>query len=249
MTKLLDPPKAKPKEPTHDPGPAPARPWRTAPDVPPALDLTKSVRQLLIEDAARGEAEIVPLPVEVYESIVRAGWEDTSVELLDGLLIRKDRGDTQGKGNMVGQGEDHAIGVTLLARLLPTPAEAHGGHFRGQVPNRLPSGSEPEPDGMIVRGEIRAYRRRPPTPADCSCVIEVSDSSLRRDRTRKLRLYAAAGVPQYVIENLVDEVLEVRERPRGQDYEDLVVVGRGGSVGLLMPDGSRVSVAADDLLP
>ena len=246
MTKLLDPPKAKPKEPTHDPGPAPANSWLAEPDVMPEIDTSKSVRQLLIEEAARGETEIVPLPVRWYEELAKAGWEDKSVELLDGLLIRKIRG---GDEDEMGHGSRHFTAVSLFSHVLGPLAAQHGGHVRTQGPNRQPHGSEPEPDGMIVRGAIRDYCDQNPTPADCPCVVEVADTSLRRDRTHKLQLYAAAGIPQYVIENLNRDTLEVYEQPSGGTYARRTVVGRGGSVAFLMPDGSRVSVAADDLLP
>jgi hypothetical protein len=45
------------------------------------------------------------------------------------------------------------------------------------------------------------------------CVIEVSDSSLPRDRGYKLGLYANAGIAMYVIVNLLDRKLEVYRSP------------------------------------
>ena len=43
-------------------------------------------------------------------------------------------------------------------------------------------------------------------------MIEVADSSLHRDRGTKQRIYADAGIPQYVIVNLIEQVVEVYER-------------------------------------
>jgi hypothetical protein len=57
------------------------------------------------------------------------------------------------------------------------------------------------------------YRGRHPGPNDIAAVIEVADSSLDFDRTTKHRLYAAAGIPIYWIANLIDNVVEVYERP------------------------------------
>ena len=52
--------------------------------------------------------------------------------------------------------------------------------------------SEPEPDVAVVRGGIRDYRDARPTAA--LLVVEVSDDSLRRDRTTKQRPIPKAGI-------------------------------------------------------
>jgi hypothetical protein len=41
--------------------------------------------------------------------------------------------------------------------------------------------SEPEPDGMTVRGERRQYGKRHPTAQDVVLVVEVADLTLQRD--------------------------------------------------------------------
>ena len=46
-------------------------------------------------------------------------------------------------------------------------------------------------------------------------MIEVSDATLRRDRTLKLTIYARARIPVYWIVNLVDNRLEVYSDPFG----------------------------------
>jgi Uma2 family endonuclease len=50
-------------------------------------------------------------------------------------------------------------------------------------------------------------------------VVEVADTSLRKDR-RKSRTYAAAGVPEYWIVNLVDVVVEVYAGLSGGKYTE-----------------------------
>jgi hypothetical protein len=234
--------------------PAPARQtpqesWLDEPNVMPTIDTSRTVRQVLIEQAARGEAEIVPLSVEHYDLLVEAGWQDSSVELLDGLLVRKIR-EGRGKGEEhMGQGELHWTAIALLNHVLTPLVLQHEGHLRSQGPARHASGSEPEPDGMVLRGGLRDYLERNPEASDCSCIIEVADSSLRLDRTIKLREFALAGVRQYVIVNLVDRVLEVHEQPAGEIYDVRRVIEIDGRIDILMPDGQRVAVAAADLLP
>ncbi len=54
-------------------------------------------------------------------------------------------------------------------------------------------------------------------------IVEVSDTTLGRDRGRKKRLYARAGIPIYWIVNLIDTVVEVYTNPNGSsrspDYQ------------------------------
>jgi Uma2 family endonuclease len=55
-------------------------------------------------------------------------------------------------------------------------------------------------------------------------VIEVSDTSLRFDRTTKLRLYARVGIPEYWIVDTNGRQVEVCRNPAGEGYEERAVV-------------------------
>ena len=66
--------------------------------------------------------------------------------------------------------------------------------------------SEPEPDLAIVR--VGRYDQRHPAANGIAVVVEISDSSLARDRSTKQRIYAAAGVPRYLIVNIGSGVME-----------------------------------------
>ena len=57
--------------------------------------------------------------------------------------------------------------------------------------------SRPEPDFAIVRGDESDFDTVHPGPNDVALVIEVSDSSLERDRVQKGRIYSKAGIPIY----------------------------------------------------
>ena len=109
-------------------------------------------------------------------------------------------------------GVEHALIIMRLAKLSGL-FEPLGCHMRSQQPITIPPRDEPEPDAAIVRGSLEDYSDRHPGPSDILCVIEVADSSLPRDRGYKLRLYANAGIPMYVIVNLLDRVVEVYEEP------------------------------------
>lgn len=131
-------------------------------------------------------------------------------ELLDGQIVRKiraARGD-----NLMTVGIEHALIVKRLAKLTNL-FEPFGCHLISQQPITLPPRDEPEPDAAVIRGTVEDYSERHPGPADILCVIEVADSSLSRDRGYKLQLYANAGIPMYVIVNLVDRAVEVYRQP------------------------------------
>lgn len=78
--------------------------------------------------------------------------------------------------------------------------------------------SEPEPDLMLLRPPLSAYKDRDPYPEDVFLIIEVSDSTLAQDRSLKVPLYAKAGIPEIWIVNLLEEKLEVYRAP---SYEPL----------------------------
>jgi Uma2 family endonuclease len=57
-----------------------------------------------------------------------------------------------------------------------------------------------------------------PRPEDVFLLIEISDSTLAYDRGRKLSAYAQAGVHEYWIVNLQDDVIEVFREPVAGKY-------------------------------
>src|SRR5580658_715321 len=68
----------------------------------------------------------------------------------------------------------------------------------------------PEPDFHLFDVPIGTPRDRLPLPI---LVIEVSDTTYRRDSGSKLRLYARAGIADYWIVNLRDNRVEVYREP------------------------------------
>jgi Uma2 family endonuclease len=103
----------------------------------------------------------------------------------------------------------------------------------------------------VVRGKNRDYVRlgRPPEPADVCLVIEVSDSSLSRDRAQKYRAYANGAIPVYWIVNLVDRKVEVYTQPSAGGYQSRHEFGPAQHVPVMI-DGANVGqIAVDDIVP
>ena len=98
----------------------------------------------------------------------------------------------------------------------------------GQGPARLAVDSVPEPDLALLR--LRSYRASSPRPDDVLLVVEVAESSLRYDRTTKLRLYARAGVQEYWVVSVAGEWIEVYRSPEGDGYRERRRAGLGERV-------------------
>jgi hypothetical protein len=203
-----------------------------------------------MSQSTAAEPRVARLTVGQVHAMTMAGIlpESPRTELIDGLLVYKDRS-AHGEDPMT-IGKRHNLVVKLLGRLDPELAK-HGCHMQTQGPVSLPPYDEPEPDGAVLRGEPRDYSERLPEGADAHCVIEVADASLDYDRTTKLEMYARAGVPQYVIVNLREGCLEVHEQPvrEEQRYARALVLGPGERVALRVGDDARVEVGADRILP
>jgi Uma2 family endonuclease len=192
---------------------------------------------------------MVPLSVEQYHKMIDTGIleEGAPIELLDGYLFRKDR--SAAGADPMTVGTFHAYSVSKLGWLLRGVEGVW--HYRTQQPITVMPDSEPEPDGAIVRGTPDDYADRHPTPADVSCLIAVADSSLRDDRLVKSRIYADARIPQYIIVNLLDKIVEVYSNPVAGSgrYAKMEPFHRGQTAPVALPSGQSVDLAVHQILP
>lgn len=85
---------------------------------------------------------------------------------------------------------------------------AHDIWFRIQIPIGIPEfDSLPEPDVAWLKK--RDYGKMQPQPDDVLLLIEVSDSTLSKDRNLNSRLYAEAEIQEYWIVNVNVACIEV----------------------------------------
>ena len=92
------------------------------------------------------------------------------------------------------------------------------------------------PDLSVLR--LRPdYRRHLPEPEDVLLLIEVSDSTLRRDREAKLPRYAAAGIPEVWIANVPACHIEAFSDPVDGVYQSRRIVPADGQISpIAFPD-------------
>lgn len=173
-----------------------------------------------------------------YDRLVDAGvfGPEDRVELLDGLLIAREP-----------QGRRHAAVVGLVRSALEK-AFGRAYHVREEKPIALDDQSEPEPDVVVVPGTPRDYLdAHPSRPV---LLVEVAETSLAIDRLRKGSLYARAGVADYWVVNLIDEVLEVYREPvfapaaSDWKYDSVRLLRRNAIVTPLALPRARIRVAA-----
>jgi Uma2 family endonuclease len=188
------------------------------------------------------DVPIYRLSVAQYHAMADAGIldEDAPVELLEGWLVQK-----------MTKNPPHSVATTLVRRALEQILP-RGWYVASQEPITTRD-SEPEPDLMVVRGEPRDYLDRHPGPGDVALVIEVSDTSLRRDRSTKKRIYARGGLRIYWIVNLVERTIEVYMEPasggRRPDYRQRRDYGPEDAVPVVLDGVEHGGLLLQELLP
>jgi Uma2 family endonuclease len=173
-----------------------------------------------------------------YHEMIRAGFltEDDPVELLEGWLVTK-----------MPKNPPHTLATQLtreaLGRIVPS-----GWHVTDQEPITA-TDSEPEPDVVVVRGSLRDYSERHPSPSDIALVVEVSDATLQRDRTLKLRVYANARITAYWILNLPERQLEAYSDPADATYRQQLIYRESDAVPVVLDDQEIGRIPVGDVLP
>ena len=177
--------------------------------------------------------ELHRFTVHDYHRMAEAGilGEDSRVELIRGRIV-----------DMAPVGSAHIVAINRLNRLL-IAAVADRGVVSVQNPVRLDDGSEPQPDVTVLRPGADDIGAPTPRAPDVLLLIEVADSSLCEDRGEKAALYAAGGVAEYWIVNLVDRVFEVHRGPGAEGYREVRSVAPGGEQDIAMLPGVRLAVA------
>jgi len=174
---------------------------------------------------------IRPLRRVEYDQLIALGaFEDEKIELLDGEMVAMSPISTR-----------HDAAVQALTELLVLALHGRAA-VRCQSSFAASDLSEPEPDFTVVpRGDYIDDH-----PSYAHLIIEVAESSLAKDRGRKLRLYATCQVPEYWVVNLVERCIEVYRDVEGAAYASMQRYERGQSIQLLA--FSDVSIAVSDVL-
>lgn len=153
------------------------------------------------------------LTTEAYHLMIEAGLltEADRVELLHGEII--DMSPIGPKHSALVRRIDQGLHRIFAGKLLVSV----------QSPVEIGDRSEPEPDVCLLSPRDDFYESSHPSGADILLLIEVSDTTLEKDRQVKLPLYAEAGIPLVWIVNLVDRQVEVYSEPAGRVYKQRLI--------------------------
>jgi Uma2 family endonuclease len=158
--------------------------------------------------------------------------EGDRVELIEGEILE-----------MAAVGSRHTGQVKRLNRIFSAQLDPSV-LISVQDPIELGPRSEPQPDLALLRFQADFYASAHPQAEDVYLLIEVSDSTLEYDRTVKAPTCAQAGITEYWIVNLVDDVIEVYRLPRGNRYQQVSRLARGQSIAIQTLPGYSFTVDA-----
>jgi hypothetical protein len=183
------------------------------------------------------------------QALMRMGIipEDASTELLNGMIVLKDRSARDGDPMTIGN--DHRVCVERFSNLR-NRINNETRHAESQQPLVCSEVHVPEPDFMVLRGTLQSYTDLP-VAADAFCVVEIADSSYERDAGTKLAGYARAGVEQYIIINLRNRTAEVYMGPdtAAGTFAAPLTLSAGDSLSLRVGESDRLEVPLIDVLP
>jgi Uma2 family endonuclease len=155
--------------------------------------------------------------VRQFRRMMAAGvFQDQKVELVAGRIY------------VMTDLPPHTFAIGRLIRGLLVMFAVDQWTVRQEQPVLLGRFWAPKPDIAVLRGDDTNYANRHPRRRDVAVLIEVSDTTYFRDRGRKWRRYAAAGIPTYIIVRLKgpDTVVEVWTGPTGRGmaarYTDVI---------------------------
>ncbi len=166
----------------------------------PLVDVQR--RRFTVEDNHRmGEAGILT--------------EDDRVELIGGAIVE-----------MSPIRDPHVRAINHLNEFMVVRLAGGEVTVSIQNPIRLSDDTEPQPDLAVLRGRGRGVAEA----ADVLLVIEVADTSRRYDRNVKQSLYAAAGIPEAWLVDLVARTIERHTEPHNRRYRQVTIAHRGESL-------------------
>jgi Uma2 family endonuclease len=100
--------------------------------------------------------------------------------------------------------------------------------------------NEPEADLIVLRKPYREYRNNNPLPEDLRLVVEISDSTVGFDLTKKAELYARAAIVEYWVADIPARRIVVHRNPERGSYRSITVYSETECVSPLTAPGSEL---------
>ncbi|HLO48106.1 MAG TPA: Uma2 family endonuclease [Kamptonema sp.] len=175
--------------------------------------------------------EIHLFTVQDYHRMIESGIidEDEKVELLAGQIVK-----------MAAKGTAHNAAVKRTVELLQDRLEKSV-LISVQDSIKLNDNSEPEPDIALLMRDPLYYEDRHPTPSEIYLIIEIADTTLRKDCGIKAQIYAQSGIIDYWVLDINDRQLHVFREPSQEGYKSELILADSMSISpLYFPDASFI---------
>ncbi len=176
---------------------------------------------------------------EFWQMVDLGFFRDQRVELIGGEVVP-----------VASQSNWHSFVIEKMTRELRRVFPDADYWVRAQFSLNATPHSVVDPDVAVIPGGVDSHPRRK-VPAMAILVVEVSETTVADDRSRKASLYAAAGIADYWVIDVTRRQIEVRRDPRpdaaaefGAAYVAVTTHADGLVVPLAAPAGGGVNVAA-----
>jgi Uma2 family endonuclease len=144
----------------------------------------------------------------------------------------------------MGKKRPHTITLTLMVAWLNRVFGAEFVNWETPMdvaPQDNPT-NEPQPDIILLKRPHWEYRTSNPRSTDVRLLVEVSDSSLGFDLTKKARLYARAEIAEYWVFDLGARRLIVHRDAKGGQYHSVMAYGEQEAIAPLVAPEAEFKV-------
>ena len=162
-------------------------------------------------------------------------FDQQRLELVDGELISK-----------MGKNRPHVNALALMVKWLSRFFDLALVNQEASIdvaPQDNPT-SEPQPDLIVLKRPTNQIAAGNPRPQELQLVIEVSDTSLHFDMTRKADLYARAGIVEYWVLDVAGRKLFVHREPQLGKYQSVTEYSEQESVAPLAAPQAQFLVSS-----
>jgi Uma2 family endonuclease len=165
-------------------------------------------------------AEVRLITVEEYHKMGEAGVisTDEEVELIEGKIIEKPM-----------KGTTHSAINKYLEKLLES-CLGDAVLVRVQDPVKLDNYSEPEPDIAVVKPDDFYYATHHPTPPEIYLIVEIADTTLKRDTEFKAKVYGKAGINDYWVLDITNRQLYAFREPTETGYQNQQILSNDATI-------------------
>jgi Uma2 family endonuclease len=172
------------------------------------------------------------ITVDEYYEMARVGQLDPEarVELIEGEIVA-----------MAPIGTPHSYVVDALTDRLAVVVHGRA-ILRVQGALRLSDRTELMPDLSLLKLPAEQYRAKQASASDALLVIEVSDTTVRKDTRVKIPLYAKHGVPEVWVIDLQKKCFRFYRSPKEGQYQEVAVTSEPKSAVIPEVAGAKVDL-------